>query len=163
MIVNTENLSGMFTGFKTSFNSGFAGAAPFYTSVTMMVSSQTREEKYGWLKQQTGLTEWIGPRIVENLALSDWSIKNRKFQKTVSVSRDDIEDDQYGALSPFITDMGRATAEHPGELTGELLKAGFNTACYDGKYFFAADHPVGDGANVPTANVSNVQAGSGAA
>lgn len=163
MLVNSTNLSSIFAGFKTAFNGGFAGTTPFYTSVAMIVNSNTREEKYGWLKQDTGLREWLGPRIVGNLALSDWTISNRKFEKTVSITREDIEDDQYGVLSPFLTEMGRATAEHPDTLVGQLLKDGFTTTCYDGQTFFDTDHPVGDGVNVATTSVSNVQAGSGPA
>ncbi len=163
MIVNAANLSAMFTGFKTSYRLGFDGAATFYAKVAMVIPSQSRDETYGFLNQQSGMREWVGPRVVKNLASSSFSIKNRKFEDTLAVSREDIEDDKYGLLGPFVADMGRAAAQHPDKLTAELLAASFTAACYDGQYFFDTDHPVGDAANGGVTSVSNVQAGSGPA
>ena len=163
MIVNAATLAAFMTGLKTFFNNAFEGAAPFYPKISMKVPSSTREEKYGWLAQDTGLREWIGPRVVTNLSIFDYTLKNRKFEKTTAVDRDDMEDDRVGVIAPFISEMGRAAAEHPDTLCGELLSSGFTAACYDGQPFFDADHPVGDGANIPTVSVSNVQTGSGAA
>jgi phage major head subunit gpT-like protein len=111
--------------------------------------------------QTPGLREWIGPRVVKNLTLHDWSIKNRKFEETISVPRDDIEDDRYGVFGPFLSEMGRASAEHPDRLVFELLATGFGAPCYDGQNFFDTEHPVGDGADSPVAGVSNMQAGAG--
>jgi phage major head subunit gpT-like protein len=55
--------------------------------------------------------------------------------------------------------MGRSAAELPDELVFGLLKAGFTTPCYDGQYFFDADHPVG--VNNAVVSVSNFQGGTG--
>jgi phage major head subunit gpT-like protein len=107
------------------------------------------------------MREWIGGRVVKNLSLSSYTIKNRKFEDTAAVSRERIEDDQYGVFTPFIAEMGRAAAVHPDQLVAELLGTGFATACYDGQNFFDSDHPVGDGDQVPVTSVSNVQTGSG--
>jgi len=41
-----------------------------------------------------------------------------------------------------------------------LLASGFDSACYDGQFFFDTDHPVTDAAGA-TATVSNFQGGSG--
>jgi len=147
MIVNSENLSAMFTGFNTHFNAGFDAVESHYRDIAMVVNSTGREEKYGWMGQVPGLREWIGPRVVKNLTLHDWSIKNRKFEDTISVPRDDIEDDRYGVFGPFLSEMGRASAEHPDKLIFELLVTGFTATCYDGQNYFDTDHPVGDGAN----------------
>ena len=131
-------------------------------SIAMVVNSTGREEKYGWMGQVPGLREWIGPRVVKNLTLHDWSIKNRKFEDTISVPRDDIEDDRYGVFGPFLSEMGRASAEHPDKLIFELLVTGFTATCYDGQNYFDTDHPVGDGANGAVTSISNMQAGAGA-
>lgn len=160
MIVNQANLAAMFSGFNTHFNRGFGGAVSHYGTIAMTVHSNGRDEKYGWLGQVPGMREWIGPRVVKNLALHDWTIKNRKFENTIGVSRDDIEDDRYGILAPLLAEMGMAAAEHPDTLIFELLKNSFTTACYDGQNFFDTDHPVGDDEPV---SVSNMQAGDGPA
>lgn len=163
MLVNGSNLAAMFNGYNTHFNTGFDGAVTYYKKIAMVVPSTGRDEKYGWMNQIPGVREWIGPRVVKSLSVSDWTITNRKFEDTISVQRTDIEDDRYGVFAPFISEMGRAAAAHPDKLAFDLLATGFTAPCYDGQPFFDTDHPVGDGAEGPVASVSNVQAGSGAA
>lgn len=160
MIVNRTNLNAMFDGFNTHFNKGLGAAETHYQEIAMVIPSTGRDENYGWLGQIPGMREWIGPRHVKNLMLHDWKIKNRSFEDTIGVPREDVEDDKYGLFTPFFAEMGRAASAHPNKLIFELLAAGFTSKCYDGQFFFSADHPVSDGESAP-ANVSNMQAGDG--
>ena len=159
MIVNQGNLAHLYTGFKASFSKGFAGAPTFCREIATVVPSSTREETYGWLGQFPKMREWIGDRVPKNLAGHSYKIVNRDFEQTITVPRNDIEDDQYGVFGPMFEEMGRSAAELPDELVFGLLKAGFTTPCYDGQYFFDADHPVG--VNNAVVSVSNFQGGTG--
>lgn len=47
------------------------------------------------------MREWIGEREVQALAAYDYLIKNKKFEMTIGVPRDDIEDDKYGVYTPL--------------------------------------------------------------
>ena len=76
------------------------------------------------------------------------------------MDRDDIEDDNIGIYTPLFTELGRASASFPDELVFPFLKAGFNTTCYDGQYFFDTDHPVVD-ENGGETSVSNSGGGNG--
>lgn len=158
MIINQANLSAFFQNVKTAFNTAFEGVESEYKKVAMVTTSQTREEKYGWLGQLPRLREWLGDRHIKNLALHDYAIKNRKFEDTIGVPRDDIEDDTYGLYAPLVQEMGRAAGEHPDLLIFELISAGFATTTYDGQFFFDTDHPVTD-ENGVVQSVSNMQAG----
>lgn len=162
MLITATNLADLFRGFNTSFNRGFEGAETHKDTVAMTVPSTGEDETYGWLGEFPDLREWLGERVVRNLAAHGHTIKNRKFESTISIPRTKIEDDKYGIFSPIIQEMGRVTAEHPDSLLFSLLAAGFATKCYDGQYFFDADHPVGDDASdFPVTSVSNMQAGGG--
>lgn len=162
MLINQGNIAGLYTGFKTSFSKGFEGATTAYKDIATVVPSTTREETYGWLGQWPKLREWIGPRVVKNLAAHSYRISNRDFEQTIGVPRNDIEDDQYGIFSPMFEEMGKAAAEFPDDLVFSLLAKGFTEPCYDGQPFFDTDHPVGTvGGDHPVASVSNVQAGDG--
>lgn len=161
IIINKQNLQVLFTGIKTAFNAGFRTAKPMWDTVATLVPSTTKEEKYGWLGQFPRLREWIGDRQLKNITAHDYSIKNKKFESSVAIPRDDLDDDTYGVYTPLFQEMGYAAATHPDELVFALLAAGFTTTCYDGQFFFDTDHPVGDGEAAP-ASVSNVQAGAGA-
>ncbi len=155
LVVNKASLSILYQGFKTAFRTGFQNHEAMWQRIATVVPSNTSEEKYGWLGQWPRLREWIGDRFIKSLELYDYSIKNKKFESTVGVSKDSIEDDQYGIYSPLMQEMGRGAAEHPDELVFGLLKDGFTKLCYDGQYYFDTDHPVND------ASVSNMQAGGG--
>ena len=156
MIINQQNLDRLFTGFKTAFRDGIGQAGDDWAKVAMKVKSSTRDEKYGWLGKVPGLREWAGDRVINNIAAHDYAMK---FESTVAVARDDLEDDQVGAYGMLFTELGRASAAHPNELVFALLKNGWSTKGYDGKNFFATDHKV----NGVNGNVANTDGGSGAA
>lgn len=162
MIINGANLSLLNTGYKTAFRAGFAAVPLTYQRIATVVPSTTLIETYGWMGQTSGMREWIGERFVKNLDSEIYQLKNRKFEETVTVGRDVIEDDQYGTYTPAIGMMGENAARLPEELIYlEALPGGFTSKCYDGQYFFDTDHPVlqKDGSEV---SVSNMQAGAGA-
>lgn len=164
MLINQGNLKIVFTGFRTSFMKGLETAPKHYQELAMIVPSDSREETYGWLGQFPKLREWLGSRVINNLAAHSYALVNKSFESTIAVPRNDIEDDKYGLLSPIVTEMGLAAGDHPNELVLSLLGAGFTTLCYDGQNFFDDDHPVGvNGGEAPPVSVSNKQDGAGPA
>lgn len=160
MIINRQNLAMLHTGYKASFQNAFDGAPIDYNQLVMEVNSATAIEQYGWLGATTRFREWIGDRVIQNLALHDYAIKNLSFENTVGVPRESIEDDQYGTYNPLMAQLGQDAKEHPAELVYALLKNGFTGKSYDGQFFFDTDHPV-IGANGQETSVSNFQGGSG--
>lgn len=162
MIINSAALVALYRAFNTAFKRGFDNAqTPMWQKVATLVPSSTKTEDYGWLGKIPRMREWIGDRIIQNLKLHSYSIKNKKFESTVGVDRDDIEDDSLGVYSPIFETLGQNAAEHPDELVFALLPLGFTTVCYDGQYFFDTDHPVLAADGVTVNSVSNVQAGTG--
>lgn len=161
MQINAANLDALRTGFNASFMRGLGTATSLYTRVATVVPASTKEQKYGWLGKIPKVREWIGPRLVHNLEQHDYSIKEKKWELTVSVDRDDIETDNLGIYGPMFEEMGASTMSLPDELVFALLKAGWATKCYDGQYFFDMDHPVIDEAG-DEVSVANTDGGSGA-
>lgn len=155
MIINQAALSGIYKSFKTIFGEAFAGAPSVFERIATVVPSAGREVTYAWLGAFPQLREWLGDRVIANLKASDYTIKNKDFEATVAVPRNDIEDDQIGVWRPMIDGLAVAAKQHPDYLVFSLLAAGFTTLCYDGQYFFDTDHPVGG------ASVSNHGGGSG--
>jgi phage major head subunit gpT-like protein len=147
MIINQGNLANLFTGYKAAFNTGFRSSSPMFEKVATVVPSSNASEDYAWLGQYPQLREWLGDRHVKSMAANKYSIRNKKFEATVSVPREDIERDNHGIYAPLMQEMGYAASTHPDKLVFDLLAAGFATACYDGQYFFDTDHPV-NGASV---------------
>lgn len=140
MVVNQTALNGINVGFKTIFNKVFDGTQPLYTIIATVVPSEAAEEQYKWLGKIPSMREWIGDREIQNLQASDYTIKNKDFELTIGIDRNDIEDDRIGVYTPVISDMAQSAAEFPDKLCFGLLKNGFNNNCYDGKPFFSSDH-----------------------
>jgi phage major head subunit gpT-like protein len=155
MQITATALAALNTGFKNDFNGGLAGVKPQWEKVATRVTSTRSSNTYGWLGAWPGLRKWIGDRIVKRLSTSSYTIVNESYEETVAVPRTAIEDDEFGIYGPMMASMAQTVAEHPDELIFGLLKAGFETPCYDGQNFFDTEHPVGDTV------VSNMQAGAG--
>jgi phage major head subunit gpT-like protein len=161
MLINGTSLGILFRAFNTAFKNGQATGAPAtWPKVATLVPSSTSTEDYGWLGKIPGMREWIGDRHIQNLKLHSYSIKNKKFESTIGVDRDNIEDDQLGVYTPLFEMLGQNCMEQPDRLVYALLALGFATKCYDGQYYFDTDHPVIK-ADKSVASVSNVQAGDG--
>lgn len=152
MIVNQASLQGLNVSYSTAYNKAFSGVSTNYQEYATVVPSASAETNYKWLGQIPQMREWVGERELQNISAYDYSIKNKHFEMTVSVNRDDIEDDQYGVYTPMFSSMGESAASHPDELCMGVLKNGFTGVCYDGKSFFASDHKIG---NDTYSNVSN--------
>lgn len=160
MDINTQTLRSAYVGFNAAFQSGLAEATSMHGRIATTVPSTTRENEYGWLGKFPRFREWVGDRVINSLAKHGYSIRNRPFELTVEVDRDDFSDDNLGIYTPLFTQLGMAAGTFPDELIWPLLKAGFSTPCYDGQYFFDTDHPVLD-ANGAATSVANTDGGSG--
>lgn len=156
MIINPQALRGIYVGFNTLFNKAFAEQATIYQRVATVVPSTTDAETYAWLGAIPGMREWIGDREIANISASSYTIRNKDYEVTVAIPRNDIEDDKLGLYNPAIQMLGQSVAEHPDELIFDLLAKGFAEKCYDGKPFFSADHAIGKKkvSNVGTAPLS---------
>lgn len=143
MIVNQQALQGITTGFKTIFNKVFNEVKTDWDKIATKVPSETGEESYKWLGKIPRMREWIGDREIQNLTGSDYTIKNKDFELTIGVDRNDIEDDKIGVYNPVVQDIAQSTATFPDTLVFKLLVDGFTNKCYDGQPFFSDAHKIG--------------------
>lgn len=161
MLVNAANLDSLRVGYSALYQGGLSQAPSQFQRITTIVPSSTKEQKYGWLGKIPNVREWIGPRAIQNLEQHDYAIREKAWELTLAVDRDDIETDNLGIYAPLFTEMGMSAGSTWDRLCFGLLKAGFDTECYDGQFFFDTDHPVlgEDGQTIVT--VSNSGGGSG--
>lgn len=161
MIITPALISALFTGFKSEYQRVFGETPSDWDKVATLMPSTSKSNTYGWLGQFPKLVEWVGTRVLKDMAAHGYSITNKLFESSVGVPRVDIEDDEVGVYKPMFGEMGRAAKSFPDELVYGLLKLGLSTLCFDGQYFFDTDHPVFpnvDGTGV-AATVSNYDAG----
>lgn len=156
MIINSDTLLALRTNLKTSYQGAFKGTTTTWNLVAMKTTSTTASETYGWMGDLPQIREFVGERQIKNLKSYDFRIKNRKFELTIGVKRDDIADNNLSGYGVIASDIGSKTAKYPDRLVWQAVKTGNQNPCYDGQYFFDTDHPVGTGV------VSNSLAGAGA-
>jgi len=157
MLVNQANLTGIYTSFSVLFNQTLEVTKTMWEEIATLVPSSGSKNDYKWLGNFPFLREWIGERFIKSLAAFKYEVENRPYEATIEVDRDDVEDDQIGVYRPMIQGLAANAKLHPEKLTFDLLKNGTSNLCYDGKAFFATDHPVAG------SGVSNYTTDSGAA
>jgi phage major head subunit gpT-like protein len=143
MNINSENLNAARKGFKALSTMGAESARPRWNLIAMEVPSSSAANDYGWLADVPGMREWVGERQIKNFSEYSFTIKNKPFELTVAVKREDMDDDNLGVYAPRFRALGESVAYSPDELVFALLVDGFTKKAYDGKNFFATDHKVG--------------------
>lgn len=160
-IITPALVTSLRTGFSKAFQDALTNTPTDWERIATRVPSTSASNTYGWLNQFPKLREWVGDRVVKDMAAQAYQVQNKLFEATVGVKRTDIEDDNVGVYTPLFAEMGRAAAAHADELVYNLLAAGDTSLCYDGQNYFDVDHPVYpnvDGTGTPTL-VSNYNNG----
>lgn len=146
MVINQQSLHQLDVGFKTIFNKRLEELKTEYQMIATTVPSSTAIEEYGWLGDLPSMREWVGSRVIQELEAEGYKLKNVTYELTEGIPRSAIEDDQYGIYAPIFANMADAGTAHQDEIVFDAVKAGFEKKCFDGKEFYAEDHPVGDAA-----------------
>lgn len=145
-------------GLKAAFVKAFEASedAKEVMPFIMETKSDGSDEEYGWLGQSPQMTEWVDERKLKSLNSFDYKLKNKSYEATLQVNRDDIEDDRLGNVQLRINDLALKAKTHPRKLFFEALIAADTALCYDGQPFFSASHSEGD-----SGTQSNIVTGTG--
>jgi phage major head subunit gpT-like protein len=127
--------------FSTLFRQVLEQTPTYYQRIATEIPSTTREMRHAWLDRIPQMREWLGERIVNNLAVRLQSIENRLFEDTVGVKRTDLEDDLIGVYRPVIEELAMQAKQWPDKIVVDALQAGTRTLGYDGQNFFDQNHP----------------------
>lgn len=146
------------------WNAGLALSEPVWKKIAKPIPSSGKSNTYEWLSQFPAFREWVGARLHKVFKENGYNVPNRKFETTVDVKVEDIEDDHIGQYGSLAEGHGQAATDLMNDLVYQAVANGFTALCYDGQYFFDTDHPVAANENGTGAvtNVSNMQAGAGA-
>lgn len=138
-MITSARLAAIFIGFNAAFKEGLHGSATDLDDAILETNSSSEEEAYEWLNTIGGLTEFTGEGKFDDLTSSGYRIKNREYQRGVSVKAINIARDRENIYKPSFQMLGSRANSHRGELTGELLIGGFTQKDYTGKFFFDTD------------------------
>lgn len=146
------------TGFRARFNAGLLKDKEDYNDIVMTNPSTTAKEIYPFTGDMPQLRKWVGDRVIRDFKGRAFEIENEDFEGTVSVKKNDIEDDKFGFYGNEAEMLGQNAAAHPMILIAKLIELGRTLLGYDGAPFFSATHP-----NPKTGNQSNLTIGAGQA
>lgn len=140
MEITPDNLRRLRTSFIGDWRKAYEGTPTFWQQIAMRVPSSTSQNDYGWMATIPEVQEWIGPRVIHDLSAHEYTLKNKPYELTLGVKRDDIKDDNLGIYSTRAQAHGQAFARHPDNLIKSVLEG--NPDCFDGQPFFDGDHPI---------------------
>lgn len=149
MIITKEVLQGLETNINVTWQKRFKAAkwADLWKQIAMQVNSKNASEKYAWLGAVPGLREFKDERRPGSLTGYSYEISNLKFESTLDVDRDHIEDDRTGEIMLAVNTLATKAAQHYTRLVCDVFKLGFSTAIFDGQNFFSASHALGSNYN----------------
>jgi phage major head subunit gpT-like protein len=160
MDITTDNLNRLRVGFNKSYQGALGSAGSDAQRIATKVPATQKSQTYGWLNKLPNVREWIGARVVQNITEGDYTIKEKPWEMTIGVDRDDIETDNLGQYAPLFSEMGTATGDFSQQLLFGMLLQGFTTNCFDGQFFFDTDHPI-IGADGNMTTFANTDGGNG--
>lgn len=131
-------------GLKATFFQAFVALKMAdWGRITTVIPSNKALETYGWLGAIPGMREFFGERVLNGLSEYNYSLTNRKWESSIGVDVDAIDDDQYGQVKIQIMQLADAAAAFVNLIMFQTLAGGFTNLCYDGQYFFDTDHVSG--------------------
>lgn len=153
MATEAQVLEALQATMSAAYTRGLTAAQPQWSMIATEVPSTGAANFYGWLKDLPGIVEWTGARQLADMGKHGYSIENKTYESSISVSRENVDDDQIGHYSVVAQNYGDQVAYFPDTLCYPLLAAGFSTLCFDGQNYFDTDHPL---ETTPATTFSNV-------
>ena len=154
MDTNRANMAAFFQSMNAAFTEGMQRGPELpsdlvaeslqFSEAVMTVPSTTATENHGWLNQIPGFREWVGDRVINNIATNKLTVTNKDWEETIAVARNDIEDDTYGLYKGLFQAMGAEGSDNAFwlDMAIDALLANGNWA--DGSAFFLANRKYGD-------------------
>ena len=165
MALTSTQLLALKTTLVARFKAGLVAQREDYKKIAGVISSNSHSNTYGWLTQFPAFIEWVGgaSRTHKTVKEIAYTVANKKFENTIDIPREDIEDDNFGHYGDIAQSHGESINDLFNDLIFAAIAAGFASVCYDGQYFFDSDHPVypNENGTGTATTISNVQAGTG--
>lgn len=153
-IVSSDIPRALTTGVRALFFDALADAGRNWEPLCMRVDSTKSEEVYNWLGGLPQVREFLGSRQAEGVREYGFSLPNKTWENTLEVTRQALEDEQYGQIRLKAQMLGQTAGAHKEGLMASLLINGTTALAYDGVAFFGT-HKQADGTTNAGINVGS--------
>ena len=159
-VVTSDILELTLAGIKTEFDQAYIKRQEDadWKLIATEIPTTLPTQNYAWLGRGAVMEEWKDRAVEQGVFESTYQLSDKTWVADLVVDRKAIEDDQYGLLMLRGQELGGEPVRHWDELAYTGLPLGFTTMCYDGQYFFDAEHQQGDSpiqSNISTALLSD--------
>ena len=145
MQVTAENIALLSATVKSIYEDAYKAQSGIAAQIATWLPSTQQAETYAWIGEHPVMKLFLDERTIAALKDYAYTIRNRKYEATIGVTRDMIEDDQTGQIALRVRSLAEAGMEHYEQLLFELIRAGETAPCFDGQPFYSNAHPVGAG------------------
>lgn len=128
-----------------------------YQRLAMRITSTRDMENHRFLGSTPPMRLWGEGRVAQGLRSERYDVKNQKYEATIEVDRDELDDEQTNQIRPRIQQMANRATQHKDDLIAQLLIVGGTTHStglaynggtaiglgYDGVSFFNTAHVSG--------------------
>lgn len=160
--LTTTTITALRATMRKLFDEGMQTASTLHGKVASMMPSGSKKTVYAWLNSFPHLAESTAgtSRSDESTKANSYDLENKLYRNNLPIDLEDVEDDNIGLYSDLMRSMGAEAMIHVDRENFKSLKNGRVSDCFDGKKFFAEDHPVwpnvdGTGNVVNTSNIIN--------
>ncbi len=141
MLITPSSLRDLMVTVDLRFKAAYQAVTPLHPLLASTLPSGARSNVYPMTAKTAKLREWLGERLLQNLNAYRYTLANRRFEATIEIDRDDIEDDNIGVYNGTVDDIGQQAKLWPDDLLFAAILA--NGAGYDGVAMFSDTHVIG--------------------
>jgi phage major head subunit gpT-like protein len=142
MLINQSNISEVFRNLRATFNQALEATPTQWANYATLLDTAAIVEKMDWIGELPNWREWLGDKHVQAMAAHTYNLELVPWEATIGVKRRDLEADRLGIYRQKATSFGELAAYFAEERVADALNGAFTATCWDGKAFFATDHPV---------------------
>ena len=123
-LVTREVVRAFSATLKTVYDEAFAAqSVGSWRRLATEVDSSQQTEEYGWISEMPTMREFVDERVVKSLSESGYTIRNKKWEATIGVDRDVLEDEKHGQIKLRVQSLAEAASMHYDRLLFDLIKA----------------------------------------
>ena len=148
MITLRRRVELMFENLNLRFQDGVSGRRNrnVWPQIATREPVDTLSEDYEFLTGLPAMRPWKGERVAHDLRGERYPLLNEPYEATVDISGRDVKHGRMGAPRRAVDGMAKIVGNLPEKLVFEVVSGSFtNIKCFDGKTFYATDHPYPDG------------------
>ena len=125
------------TAFRAAPQSQLSALATTY-------SSSTASNHYALMEALGGWSEWNGAREFKDVASQQFEVKNKDYEMSIKMPKNQLEDDQIGMYVDIVPNMVAGWFKKQQALIMDVLTS--NPIAYDGTALFSTSRTYGDSA-----------------